>query len=1112
VNIISRLARKLPWLLAALTLGSSPARAATELWPLTTGNNVAVTNAMVQVVASGPVMNANGGWATSDPLYFYSDSNGLVTMTNLLLGVWTASATGIYQGITPATFSITNYNSTNYVTQNSVTGCGVAGSGVAYNTTASDSLYLHAGAVNPGGTTFQDASVNPTGNGTGALSVVDTTGANKFLLYDYGSNLRFHTVSGADFDFDGTVVVSPNQAGYGFYGIGGTDGSAAYYAASVPGYQGDGSLLTGLPGANITPGTVSSNALNAATKAQLALAGSAVNFSGSLSGNVTGTQGATVVASLPAISGAALTGLTGANVTGTVPLATSAGSFSGNLAGNVTGTQGATVVAVAPAAAITGNIATNNLTNALAAGSIPLNVSSVTTGALTNSSGTNSGNEGVAGVLNATNPANQLGGNGALLTALTGTNIASQLSSSNTPMSLDVAASAFSQWNYAGAVMSYNQSNYDTYNLRCSTHIVRNGKLYVFYGVNTASGGTDHAVIAYASGRDFYSLVPGGVALSNTAATWDSAQVQGPRIFTDGAYDYMYYFGGTTAGFELGSHSIGVAYQLISTNWNPTNWTKSANNPLLTPTAATFDQGNCWRGFGLKNNGLYYLFYNGSGGDLHERIGFATASNPQGPFTKYGLPVFDDTSTTNNYTQDPSILRMLDGSFVMACSLCCGSTSIADLTTSVDLTNWSSPIHVPISGWTGQAQSFELFMDNGPKVMWDDTQNIYLAALGKNISSDRVVTATTNIQATNGNIGTLTNSLLVSTNAKITTLGLGGFVVESNYTVHLHLKADAVTNLVIGSSVVNWPDSGPQALNTTSAGGSAPVYGVDSNGLPWVFFNANNNSMQTASTTTGTNLTIIVCADENWTSANYAPFVSQSYNSGGSSGKALFTTGGTGNDWLVNDLAIFGNGYSSGNAPRAFGPFGSLANFQPIIITATVSASRSRVWLNGVAISTTETAGNVPNTTAVIEIGSAVSAGNYLGGHVREVIILDTAITDADRQILEAYLAYKWNLQVTLPAGTPFANFFPMPSAAGSLYSRSAIAGLVITGTGITNTLGRNATAYLSCTSITSTVFNNAGAAVLTNTTATFVHQAFNLQPGGSITAASGLSGNVIPW
>lgn len=78
--------------------------------------------------------------------------------------------------------------------------------------------------------------------------------------------------------------------------------------------------------------------------------------------------------------------------------------------------------------------------------------------------------------------------------------------------------------------------------------------------------------------------------------------------------------------------------------------------------------------------------------------------------------------------------------------------------------------------------------------------------------------------------------------------------------------------------------------------------------------------------------------------------------------------------------------------------------------------------------------------------------------------------------------------------------------------SKAINATVAIVGTGATNSMGVNATAYVICTATTFTNFNNAGTAVLTNTTATFNNQMFNLQPGGFIKAASGLSGTLVPW
>lgn len=75
----------------------------------------------------------------------------------------------------------------------------------------------------------------------------------------------------------------------------------------------------------------------------------------------------------------------------------------------------------------------------------------------------------------------------------------------------------------------------------------------------------------------------------------------------------------------------------------------------------------------------------------------------------------------------------------------------------------------------------------------------------------------------------------------------------------------------------------------------------------------------------------------------------------------------------------------------------------------------------------------------------------------------------------------------------------------------STNATLAIAATGITNTWGGPAIAYVTSSATTFTNFNAAGNGVLTNTSLTANDQSFVLAPGWSIKAASGLSGNMIP-
>lgn len=119
-------------------------------------------------------------------------------------------------------------------------------------------------------------------------------------------------------------------------------------------FYGGGAGLTSLTAANISAGTAGINISgNAATATS---ATTANNFSGSLSGDVTGGQSSTVVGddshahTGTTISGLAVADFSSPNISnwtndsGFITSAGTAANFSGSLAGDVTGTQGATVV------------------------------------------------------------------------------------------------------------------------------------------------------------------------------------------------------------------------------------------------------------------------------------------------------------------------------------------------------------------------------------------------------------------------------------------------------------------------------------------------------------------------------------------------------------------------------------------------------------------------------------------------------------------------------------------------------------------------------------------------------------------------------------------------
>lgn len=84
-------------------------------------------------------------------------------------------------------------------------------------------------------------------------------------------------------------------------------------------------------------------------------------------------------------------------------------------------------------------------------------------------------------------------------------------------------------------------------------------------------------------------------------------------------------------------------------------------------------------------------------------------------------------------------------------------------------------------------------------------------------------------------------------------------------------------------------------------------------------------------------------------------------------------------------------------------------------------------WINGEMQTSTSTANRTYVTTGGIIIGAWLggSAGDYLDGHIYEVILVEGETSSSNRQKIEGYLAHKWGLVDNLPSDHPYKNEAP---------------------------------------------------------------------------------------
>ena len=112
------------------------------------------------------------------------------------------------------------------------------------------------------------------------------------------------------------------------------------------------------------------------------------------------------------------------------------------------------------------------------------------------------------------------------------------------------------------------------------------------------------------------------------------------------------------------------------------------------------------------------------------------------------------------------------------------------------------------------------------------------------------------------------------------------------------------------------------------------------------------------------------------------------------------------------------------------------------IFSATRVMLGFRITLNGTEPGQYPAVGYSTGSGTYWQIGNRYSHGQALNGHIGELIVMNTVLSNAGRQAMEGYLAHKWGLAGNLPNSHLYKSS-PTSSAAPIISSSATASGTV---------------------------------------------------------------------
>jgi hypothetical protein len=238
--------------------------------------------------------------------------------------------------------------------------------------------------------------------------------------------------------------------------------------------------------------------------------------------------------------------------------------------------------------------------------------------------------------------------------------------------------------------------------------------------------------------------------------------------------------------------------------------------------------------------------------------------------------------------------------------------------------------------------------------------------------------------------------------------------------------ADRSSMTFSGSTVTQWNDKSGNARNATNGADPAPTYSANgfNGGYPGLLFNGSTRMStpaiipQPVLSANGTDTSIFLVFNYNFTGVNYAVYglgsVDNTYVL-----RTPWTTGTYGTA-IIDTTATLA---SPGRITFTFGSAQAAGQLYSILRSG---ALHSFYQYGSLTTSVSPQSGTVGTTSQTFNIGGAngtTGASLFFNSYISELIIYNVALTTAQQQQVESYLAWKWGLQASLPSTNPYSAF-----------------------------------------------------------------------------------------